>query len=141
METIGRILRVQFLAGNRLRRSFDKHGIDWSGFDVLATLRRSGPPYRMTPTHLYRELVLTSGAMTHRMDALERAGLIERRPDPNDRRSMMAALTRRGRQLIDRALVDHLAAEAEIEADLTRSERAELALLLKKLLLGMEAGK
>src|SRR5690349_11293670 len=74
METIGRILRIQFLAGARMRRVFQRHGIDWGGFDVLATLRRSGAPYRMTPTALYKDLVLTSGAMTNRVDVLEQAG-------------------------------------------------------------------
>lgn len=141
METIGRILRTQFLLTTPMRQLFSKHGIDWGGFDVLATLRRSGPPYRMTPTRLYQELVLTSGAMTHRMDALEQAGLIARKPDPQDRRIMMACLTPKGRQAIDRAMTDHMAAEAKVAAHLTKSERATLARLLKKLLLEMEAEK
>jgi DNA-binding transcriptional ArsR family regulator len=87
METMGRILRVQFLAENLIRQTLRVYGLGLRSFDVLATLRRSGPPYRLTPTRLYRELALTSGAITHHLDALERAGLIERVSDPHDRRS------------------------------------------------------
>ena len=80
MEVIGRILRAEHLAGARIRRVLRAEGLDRGGFDVLATLRRGGPPYRLTPTRLYQELVLTSGAITHRVDALARAGLVERVP-------------------------------------------------------------
>src|SRR2546421_3769473 len=70
MEVIGRILRAEHLAGARIRRVLRAEGLDRGGFDVLATLRRSGPPFRLTPTRLYQELVLTSGAITHPGDAL-----------------------------------------------------------------------
>ena len=80
MEVIGRILRAAHLADAQIRRVLRQEGLDRSGFDVLATLRRTGPPYQLTPTALYQELVLTSGAMTHRVDALARAGLVERVP-------------------------------------------------------------
>jgi DNA-binding MarR family transcriptional regulator len=139
METIGRILRAQFLAATAMRRAFRAFGLDFGAFDVLATLRRSGAPYRLSPTQLYRELALTSGAMTHRMDALERAGLIERKADPEDRRGTLAVLTRSGHALVERALGVHLQLEAELAAHLSRSEQAQLANLLKKLLSGMEA--
>lgn len=138
METIGRILRIQFLAGARIRRLLQRHGIDWGGFDVLATLRRSGSPYRMTPTGLYRELVLTSGAMTNRIDVLEQAGLVERHPDPDDRRGTLIELTVEGRALVDRAMKEHMAGEAAMAAHLTKEEQRELAGLLQKLLTGME---
>lgn len=138
METIGRILRIEFLFRARVRQTAAKHGIDLGGLDVLATLRRSGSPYQMTPTRLYQELVLTSGAMTHRMDALESAGLLERQSDPEDRRSMMACLTPKGRQVTDKAMVDHMTSEAEVEACLSVKERQQLAQLLKKILLKME---
>jgi DNA-binding MarR family transcriptional regulator len=138
METIGRILRIQFLAGARMRRVFQRHGIDWGGFDVLATLRRSGAPYRMTPTALYRELVLTSGAMTNRLDVLEKAGLVERHPDPNDRRGTLIELTEEGRAVVDRAMEAHMEGEAEMVAPLSKEEQRGLADLLKKLLTGME---
>lgn len=139
METIGRILRAQFLASAAMRRVFREYDLDFGAFDVLATLRRSGPPYQLTPTRLYRELALTSGAMTHRMDALERAGLIERKSDPEDRRGVRAALTRSGHALVEQALKAHLQLEAALIAHLSKAEQAQLAQLLKKLLLGMEA--
>jgi DNA-binding MarR family transcriptional regulator len=140
METIGRILRIQFIAGMRIKRVLQQHGIDWGGFDVLATLRRSGTPYRMTPTGLYRELVLTSGAMTNRLDVLERAGLVERQPDPNDRRGTLIQLTQKGKVVLDRAMEAHLQGEAEMAAHLSKEEQKSLADLLKKLLIEMETG-
>jgi DNA-binding MarR family transcriptional regulator len=138
METVGRILRVHFLAGNKMRRLFQRSGLDWGGLDVLATLRRSGPPYRLTPTHLYRALALTSGAMTHRIDALERAGFVERKPDPEDRRGSRIGLTAKGRALVDRVMDEHMKGEAQIAAALSHVEQKTLAKLLKKLLLPME---
>jgi DNA-binding MarR family transcriptional regulator len=138
METIGRILRVQFLAENLIRQTLRVYGLDLRGFDVLATLRRSGPPYRLTPTRLYRELALTSGAITHLLDALERAGLIERASDPHDRRGTLAVLTRSGRSVVEEAMRAHMKLEAQLAAHLSKSERAQLAQLLKKILLRME---
>jgi DNA-binding MarR family transcriptional regulator len=139
METIGRILRIQFVAGMRIRRVLEQHEIDWGGFDVLATLRRSGPPYRMTPTGLYRELVLTSGAMTNRLDVLELAGLVERQPDPNDRRGTLIELTRKGKALLDQAMDAHLQGEAQMVAHLSKDEQKCLADLLRKLLIEIES--
>ncbi len=138
METIGRILRAQYLLSTAMRRTFRTFDLDPRAFDVLATLRRSGPPYRLTPTQLYRELVLTSGGITHRMDALERAGLIERKPDPQDRRSMLAGLTDQGCLVAEQALKAHLELEAGFVSHLSKVEQAQLALLMKKLLSGME---
>jgi len=138
MATIGRILRMQFLAEPAIRQNLRQHGLDPGGFDVLATLRRSGPPYKLTPTQLYRELVLTSGAMTHRMDMLERAGLIERTADPADRRGMLAGLTRAGRSIVEQAMQAHVELEAELAGGLSKSEQEQLARLLKKLLLNLE---
>src|ERR1043165_2540546 len=104
MEIIGRILRTEHLADARIRRALRAEGLDRGGFDVLATLRRSGPPYQLTPTRLYQELVLTSGAITHRVDALARAGLVERVSGGPDRRSTLVGLTDEGRAVADRAM-------------------------------------
>ena len=138
MDTIGRILRIQFLAGARIRRQLQRHGIDAGGFDVLATLRRAGSPHRMTPTGLYKELVLTSGAMTNRIDVLEQAGLVQRHPDPADRRGTLIELTKEGMALVDRAMKEHMEGEAAMAAHLTKEEQRDLAGLLQKLLIGME---
>lgn len=115
-----------------------QEGLDRSGFDVLATLRRTGPPYQLTPTALYQELVLTSGAMTHRVDALARAGLVERVSGPTDRRSNLVGLTARGKSVVDRAMAADLQCEATMIAPLPDEDREALAALLKKLLRGIE---
>lgn len=138
MEIIGRILRTEHLADARIRTVLRQEGLDRGGLDVLATLRRSGSPYQLTPTRLYQELVLTSGAMTHRVDALARAGLVERIPDPRDRRSSLVGLTERGREVAGRAMAAHMACEAAMITPLPETDRPALAELLKKLLSGIE---
>src|SRR3984957_6397539 len=138
MEVIGRILRAEHLAGARIRRVLRAEGLDRGGFDVLATLRRAGSPYRLTPTRLYQELVLTSGAVTHRVDALERAGLVERVGGQEDRRSTLVGLTAAGVAVVDRAMTAHMACEQAMIASLPDAERRALAALLKKLLIGLE---
>lgn len=138
MDSIGRILRAQFLLSQRLRGVFDQFDLDAGAFDVLATLRRSGPPFELKPTDLYKRLVITSGAMTHRMDTLERAGLIERRHDTDDRRSVTARLTKKGQEAIDHAMEAHMEAERKLADALSRSERVALGKLLKKLLINLE---
>ena len=138
MEVIGRILRVAHLANGRLQRVLQSEGIDRSGADVLATLRRSGPPYRLTPTRLYKELVLTSGAITHRVDALVRAGLVERAPGEDDRRSNLVGLTARGEAVADRDMAARMTCEAAMIASVPAGERTALAALLKNLLCELE---
>jgi DNA-binding MarR family transcriptional regulator len=138
MEVIGRILRVAHLADARIRTVLREEGLDRGGLDVLATLRRSGPPYRLTPTRLYQELVITSGAMTHRIDALVRAGLAERIADPADRRSTLVGLTGRGRELAGQAMAAHMRCEAAMTRLLPPAEREALAALLARLLSQME---
>jgi DNA-binding MarR family transcriptional regulator len=138
MEVIGRILRAEHVADARIRDVLRGYGLDRGGFDMLATLRRSPPPHRLTPTALYRELVLTSGAVTHRVDALVRAGLVERVPDPTDRRSSLVALTERGRKAADEAMAAHMRCEAKLAEALSDEDKRTLAALLRRLLIGME---
>jgi DNA-binding MarR family transcriptional regulator len=138
MEIIGRILRVEHLADALIRSTLRRERLDRGGFDVLATLRRAGPPYQLSPTRLYEELVLTSGAVTHRVDALERAGLVERLPAQRDRRSTLAGLTGQGAAVIGRAMGAHMECEEAMIASLPAAERLALAALLKKLLLAIE---
>jgi DNA-binding MarR family transcriptional regulator len=138
MEVIGRVLRAAHLADAHIRRVLRRESLDRGGFDVLATLRRTGPPYQLTPTALYQELVLTSGAMTHRVDALARAGLVERVSGPADRRSNLVGLTARGKSVVDRAMAAHMHCEAAMIASLPEEDRQALAVLLKKLLSGIE---
>jgi DNA-binding MarR family transcriptional regulator len=132
---VGRVSRTAVRLQRRLDEVFAQHGLQPGGFDVLATLRRSGPPYRMSPSQLHRSLMIASGSMTARLDRLEQAGLVAREPDPNDRRALLVGLTPAGFEVIDRAVVDHLANEQRLLAVLDEEERETLAALLRKLLL------
>jgi DNA-binding MarR family transcriptional regulator len=89
----------------------------------------------MNPTRLFNSVILSSGAMTKRLDRLEEMGLVERLPDPNDRRGRLVALTDRGRELVDAAVVDHLENQQTLLGALDAGEREDLASLLRKLLL------
>jgi DNA-binding MarR family transcriptional regulator len=130
---IGRLHRVGLALTAELVKVYDDFGLGEGDFDVLATLRRSGEPYELTPTDLMEQTMVTSGAVTKRLDRLERAGLVERRVSTDDRRSRIVALTSRGRELMDRAAEAHFANEARLLEPLTSRERATLAGLLAKL--------
>jgi DNA-binding MarR family transcriptional regulator len=134
MAVIGRLSRLSALVDAELRRTFARHGLDRASFDVLATLRRSGPPYRLTPTELMRSAMVTSGAITQRLDKLEARGLVKRSPDEADGRGVRVELTGDGGELIDRALPDHVATEHRILAALDGDQREELATTLRTLL-------
>ncbi|MER8901398.1 MarR family transcriptional regulator [Mesorhizobium sp. M0772] len=135
MLVLGRLNEASSLiARERLAPLFARFGLQAGEFDVLATLRRSGQPYALTPTALYEATMVTSGAMTNRLDRLEKAGLILRGPHPNDRRGIVVQLTEKGLALIDEALTAHVANEHEILSGLTGTERGALAQLLGKLI-------
>jgi len=134
-HTLQRITRLSLLLGASFARTFAPYGVSWGEYLVLAALRRAGPPYRMNPTALFNSVILSSGAMTNRLDRLESMGLVERLPDPNDRRGRLVALTDAGRDLVDRSVVDHLANEERLLEPLDAEEREQLAGLLRKMLL------
>lgn len=138
MGVIGRTTRAARSLDRGLQEGFRPFDIAGWAFDVLATLRRSGPPFRLTPTKLSDTLMLSSGAMTNRLDHLECAGLIERLPDPTDRRGVLVALTAKGRALIDEAIAAHVANEHRLLAALSPEEQRTLAALLRKLLLSLD---
>ena len=117
------------------REAFTAHGIESWEFDVLAALRRAGAPYEMSPGRLVRETLVTSGTMTNRVDRLAARGLVERFPDPSDRRGVIVRLTPEGRSTVDAAFEELLAAEATLLADLPHHDRERLASLLRTLLL------
>ena len=138
MGVIGRLNEVSALiARDRLAPVFARFGLQAGEFDVLATLRRSGAPYALTPTELYEATMVTSGAMTARLDRLEKAGLIQRAPHPSDRRGIVVQLTAKGLALVDEALAAHVANEHAILAGLTAAERETLANLLAKLIVSL----
>ncbi len=116
---------------------FAEAGLQPGEFDVLATLRRSGAPYMLSPTRLYEAAMISSGGMTNRLDRLEHAGLVERRPDPNDRRGKLIALTDAGKRVIDETVGRHVANEQRLLSVLTEAEQQKLNALLKKLIAGL----
>jgi DNA-binding MarR family transcriptional regulator len=138
MAMFGRLLEAaERLTRDHFNPLFAKAGLQSGEFDVLATLRRSGDPYMLSPTSLYEAMMISSGGMTNRLDRLERAGLIERRPDPNDRRGKLIALTAAGRRVIDETLTRHVANEERLMSVLTIAEQEKLNALLKKLIAGL----
>ena len=130
---IGRLHRVALALTAELVRVYNGFGLGEGDFDVLATLRRNGAPYELTPTALMEQTMVTSGAVTKRLDRLESAGLVERRVATDDRRSRIVVLTDAGRELMDRAVPEHLANEARLLSVLDASERRTLADLLGRL--------
>lgn len=138
MAVVGRLHRVGAVTGRLLSNNFQKQGLTREAFDVLATLRRSGPPFRLNPTQLLDSLLLTSGSMTNRIDRLEAEGYVERHPDPKDRRGTLVGLTEAGKEAVDRVLPAHMETEGQMLAMLTAEERAELSRLLRKMLLALE---
>ena len=134
-HTLQRITRLSLLQAASFARVFGPYGVSFGEYLVLAALRRAGPPYRMNPTTLFNSVILSSGAMTNRLDRLEAMGFVERLPDPTDRRGRLVALTDRGRELVDAAVVDHLENEQRLLGALDADEREQLAGLLRKLLL------
>jgi DNA-binding MarR family transcriptional regulator len=138
LELLGRLFRSAALADARLGEGLAGYGLQPGWFDLLAALRRAGKPYELNPTQLMRATMLSSGGMTKRLDRMADAGLVERRPDPSDRRGTRVRLTPRGRKLIDDTLAVHLANEEKLLASLSAREREELGLLLRKVLADLE---
>ena len=136
---IGRVSRLARELEQRLEPVYREHGMEPGWFDVLATLRRAGPPYRLRPTEFTSALMLTSSGTTKRLDRLEQAGLITRAPDPEDRRGTLITLTEAGHRLIDAVTEAHLDNERDLLGALTEDERRRLADILRKLQLGLPA--
>jgi DNA-binding MarR family transcriptional regulator len=138
MAVFGRIYRLSRVMGDRMEKEYQRYGIGRGEFDVLATLRRSGQPYTLSPRQLSATLMLTTGGMTGRLDKLEKAGLLERSPDPSDRRGLRVALTERGLAVIDQAVASGLALQHAAVDGLTSDEAELLAGLLRKLMQSAE---
>jgi DNA-binding MarR family transcriptional regulator len=130
-----RITRLYLLQSASFAEVFGRFGMTFGEYEVLAALTRSGPPYRLKPGELVGALVLSSGAVTNRIDRVEAAGLVERLPDPYDRRGTLVALTAKGRTVVDEAVRAHLANEERLLGALSSADRAQLTRLLRKLLL------
>ncbi len=135
---IGRLHRLAGRLTEQLTVVYRRHGLGEGEFDVLASLRRAGAPFERAPGELAEHTMVTTGAMTKRLDRLERDGLVARRPSAVDGRGRVVALTPAGRRLIDRAFTDHMANERRLLDRLTPQEADELERLLAKWLAGFE---
>jgi len=134
VEVFSRISRLARHLDRARRRAFTDRDIEPWEFDVLAALRRAGAPYELSPGRLLRETLVTSGTMTNRVDRLAMRGLVERLPDPHDRRGVLVRLSAEGKAAVDGAFEELLAAEHELLADLAPGDRKRLADLLRTLL-------
>ncbi|MGZ4353158.1 MAG: MarR family winged helix-turn-helix transcriptional regulator [Gaiellaceae bacterium] len=141
LEIEGIVDRIDFLH-RHLKRTMEEtladHGLGHGEWSVLGMLKRPGPPYRRTPGQLARQAGLSTGAMTNRLDRLEEAGLVTRRPDPDDRRSIQVELTPAGHRAWEESVGAQSKKEALIVSALTAKERAELNRLLRRIVRSAE---
>ena len=137
MGVIGRLQRASRLLERGIAQGFADHGLQLWEFDLLATLLRSGAPYRLSAGALCETSMVTSGAMTNRVDRLVVRGLVDRRTDPANRRSVLITLTNAGYEVVRRAVFDHVDNEARLLEQLDADEQAALAVLLRKLLVAL----
>ena len=138
MGIIGRMGRLTKHVERALQETFSDFDLHAGEFDVLATLRRSGQPYQLSPTALFNTLMISSGTMTHRIDRLEQVALVQRIPDPSDRRGTLIQLTTKGFNVIEKAVEAHVATMHRLLSDLEEADRKALAQLLRKLLISFE---
>lgn len=138
MGLLGRLARLTTYLGREVEKTFLELGLSSASFDVLAALRRSGKPYRLSPGDLLATMMITSGTMTNRIDQLEKTGLVERLTNPQDRRSVLIALKPKGLDLVERAVSAHVANQHRLTALLEPEEQAALDALLRKYLVQFE---
>ncbi|MDF2178129.1 MarR family transcriptional regulator [Aliiglaciecola sp. CAU 1673] len=141
LMVLGRVIRLMKHIETELAECHGHFGLKVGEFDVLATLRRAGQPFSLTPSQLYQAMLLSSGAMTNRLDRLEKKGLIERKHSQEDRRSVHVCLTSQGKSLIDEMLPSHLQAQNRLLRNLAPAEREQLVGLLKTWLAAFEGSK
>jgi DNA-binding MarR family transcriptional regulator len=139
MGVIGRMARLSKHLERSIQGTVSEFDLNPGEFDVLATLRRAGQPYRLSPTELFNAMMVSSGTMTHRIDGLEQTGLVKRIADPSDRRGTLIELTDKGFNLVEPAVETHVANAHRMLGALEESERTVLAQLLRKFLMSFEA--
>lgn len=139
IAVVGRILRLAGILERRANLALKRFDLPYWAFDVLAALRREGKPYASTPTELMQSTLLSSGAMTNRIDRLESLGLVSRKPDPNDRRSLQVQLTAKGLRLLDKAVAVRMQEAEQALQSLTPRDRKLLSDLLRKLMVKVDA--
>lgn len=138
MGIMGHMKRLLVHLSRNLETVFAAHGLNAASFDVLATLRRSGAPFALSPSALMEMTMVSSGTMTNRLDRLETAGFISRKRNPEDGRGFVVALTKKGFALIDEAVTAHVDNQHRLIASLTDAEREALDQLLSKWLAEFE---
>jgi DNA-binding MarR family transcriptional regulator len=138
MEVLSRVTRLGHHLDRARRQAFAEHHLESWEFDVLAALRRAGAPYELSPGRLLRETLVTSGTMTNRVDRLAARGLVQRLPDPRDRRGVLVRLTSAGRRTVDGALEGLLHREQALLAGLDSTDQKHLANLLRALVVPFE---
>lgn len=139
LGVLGRVQRISARLIRATEELLQPVQIGWEAFSLIVSLRRAGKPYAMRPTDIYRQSLITSGAVTNRIDRVSKLGLVRRVPDPNDRRGILVELTPTGKALADRVIDMQFAMLEEQLSVLSRSERAQLSTLLAKLLFSLEA--
>ncbi|MFZ0171516.1 MAG: MarR family transcriptional regulator [Acidimicrobiales bacterium] len=134
LQVLSRVSRLARHLDRERRGAFAAHELEQWSFDVLATLRRAGTPYELTPGSLLRRTLVSSGAMTNRLDRLEDAGLVQRGPDPEDRRGVLVRLTPAGKRRVDACLSDLVGRERQLLSPLGAADEELLADLLRRML-------
>jgi DNA-binding MarR family transcriptional regulator len=139
LQVLSRVSRLARHLDRARRAAFAAHGLEAWEFDVLSALRRQGQPYQLSPGALLRATLVTSGTMTNRIDRLAAAGLVSRRPDPQDKRGVLVQLTSTGLRRVDAAFEALLTGERELLTGLDARQHNELAGLLRILLVPFDA--
>ncbi len=140
MGLFGRLRNLALHLSREMEKTFGRFGLNSANFDMLATLRRSGEPYTLSPSDLMETMMVSSGTMTNRIDQLERAGLVARSQNPDDGRSFLISLTPKGLELIDAAVTAHVETQKRLIATLSEGERKALDRLLRNYLADFESG-
>ena len=139
MATTGRVKRLAHIFGQEMEQVFSQFDLNNACFDVLATLRRSGPPYALPPGKLMASTMVTSGTMTNRIDQLEKVGLVRRIQSEDDKRSFSIELTAKGLGVIDKAVTQHVKNLHRLTGILSKKEEAALNKILLKMLVHFES--
>ncbi len=138
MALLGRMKRLMLHLSREMGETWAEHGLNAASFDVLATLRRAGPPYALSPADLIASTMVTSGTMTNRIDQLEKAGLVERTQSEEDRRSFLISLTDKGFDVIDTAVTAHVETQERLVSGLSERDQRQLNSLVKRFLADFE---
>src|SRR5215469_15638463 len=139
LQVLSRVSRLARHLDRARRAAFAAHGLEIWEFDVLSALRRQGPPFQLSPGALLRATLVTSGTMTNRIDRLAAAGLVSRRRDLLDKRGVLVQLTGPGLRAVDAAMSDLLARERALLTGLDPTQQADLAAMLRVLLVPFDA--